>query len=194
MISLTSVLLFTGDLHPGNVLISTEEPHKFIILDVGMVTEYSDEDHRLIVDVLTSFIRKNGRRAGELLVADTNARNTKDQALAEELYIDKIAALTATAHDKDFFMQQLGTYISYICEAAATHHVMMNQAFVSAALAVKIQEGIALALDPNVSIYRVANPIILQVELKRRFLDMANGITESMLGTTNSNGEASQRD
>ena len=125
-----------------------------------MVTEYSDADHRLIVDVLTSFIRKNGRRAGELLVADTNARNTNDQAKAEELYIDKIAALTATAHDSDFFMQQLGTYISYICEAAATHHVMMNQAFVSAALAVKIQEGIALALDPNVSIYRVANPRI----------------------------------
>jgi aarF domain-containing kinase len=174
-----------GDLHPGNVLISTEEPHKFIVLDVGMVTEYSDADHRLIVDVLTSFIRKNGRRAGELLVADTNARNTHDQAVAEELYIEKIEALTARAHEKNFFMQQLGTYISYICEAAATHHVMMNQAFVSAALAVKIQEGIALALDPNVSIYRVANPIILQVELKRRLFDMAYGIKKSILGKTN---------
>jgi aarF domain-containing kinase len=150
-----------------------------------MVTEYSDADHRLIVDVLTSFIRKNGRRAGELLVADTNARNTHDQAVAEELYIEKIEALTARAHEKNFFMQQLGTYISYICEAAATHHVMMNQAFVSAALAVKIQEGIALALDPNVSIYRVANPIILQVELKRRLFDMAYGIKKSILGKTN---------
>jgi hypothetical protein len=62
---------------------------------------------------------------------------------------------------------------------------MMNQAFVSAALAVKIQEGIALALDPNVSIYRVANPIILQVELKRRLFDMAYGIKKSILGKTN---------
>jgi len=109
-----------------------------------MVTEYSEEDHRLLVDVLTSFIRKDGRRAGELLIDDTNARNSSDQAQAEELYIEKMAALTARAHGKDFFMEQLGTYISYICEAAATHHVMMNQAFVSAALAVKIQEGIAL--------------------------------------------------
>lgn len=135
--------LLIGDLHPGNVLISPKE-HKFIVLDVGMVTEYCEADHRLIVDVLTSFIRKDGRRAGELLIDDTNARNSSDQAQAEELYIEKMAALTARAHGKDFFMEQLGTYISYICEAAATHHVMMNQAFVSAALAVKIQEGIAL--------------------------------------------------
>lgn len=109
-----------------------------------MVTEYSDADHRLIVDVLTSFIRKDGRRAGELLIADTNARNANDQAQAEEQYIEKMAALTARAHGTEYFMEKLGTYISYICESAATHHVMMNQAFVSAALAVKIQEGIAL--------------------------------------------------
>lgn len=125
------------------MLISPKE-HKFIVLDVGMVSEYSDADHRLIVDVLTSFIRKDGRRAGELMIDDTNIRNSDDQARAEELYLDKMEALTARAHGSDFFMEQLGTYISYICEAASTHHVMMNQAFVSAALAVKIQEGIAL--------------------------------------------------
>ena len=172
----------TGDLHPGNVLISPDE-HKFIILDVGMVTEYSDEDHRLIVDVLTSFIRKDGRRAGELLIADTNARNSSDQAQSEQLYIEKMEALTAKAHGKDFFMEQLGTYITYICDAAATHHVMMNQAFVSAALAIKIQEGLALSLDPDVSIVRVANPIILQCELKRKLWDFPNGVTDTVLGT-----------
>lgn len=109
-----------------------------------MVTEYSDADHRLIVDILTAFIRMDGRRAGELLIDDSNARNTSDQALSEEMYVDKILALTTRAHGRDYFMEHLGTYISYICEAASTHHVVMNQAFVSAALAIKIQEGIAL--------------------------------------------------
>ena len=132
-----------GDLHPGNVLVSRKE-HKIIVLDVGMVTEFTDSDHRLIVNILTSFIRKDGRRAGRLMIDDSNMRNTADQAKAEDLYIDKIGALTDRAHGKDYFMEHLGTYISYICEAAATHHVMMNQAFVSAALAIKIQEGIAL--------------------------------------------------
>lgn len=109
-----------------------------------MVTEFTDSDHRLIVNILTSFIRMDGRRAGRLMIDDSNMRNANDQAEAEELYIDKIEALTDRANGKDYFMEHLGTYISYICEAAATHHVMMNQAFVSAALAIKIQEGIAL--------------------------------------------------
>ena len=34
----------------------------------------------------------------------------------------------------------------------------------SAALAIKVQEGIALAMDPNVEIWRVATPIILEGE------------------------------
>jgi hypothetical protein len=42
--------------------------------------------------------------------------------------------------------------------------VMLNQAFISSALAVKVQEGIALALDPSIEIWRVAIPIILEGE------------------------------
>lgn len=140
------------------------------------VTEYSDADHRLIVDVLTCFIRKDGRRAAELLIDDTNARNSTDQAQAEELYIEKMAALTARAHGKDYFMEQLGTYISYICEAAATHHVMMNQAFVSAALAVKIQEGIALGKSARLAALSimthkfVAHLIVFSAGPRRQYL------------------------
>jgi hypothetical protein len=195
--------IIAGDLHPGNVFVSPKD-HKIIMLDVGMVTEFTDSDHRLIVDILTSFIRMDGRRAGRLLIDDSNLRNSGDQAKAEELYIDKIEALTIRANSKDYFMEHLGTYISYICEAAATHHVMMNQSFVSAALAIKIQEGIALGkflrlsrgyetctfykqpccitgLDPNVNIYTIANPIILQSEFQRKLRDFTNRVKGAIL-------------
>jgi predicted unusual protein kinase regulating ubiquinone biosynthesis (AarF/ABC1/UbiB family) len=54
-----------GDLHPGNVLVSDD--CKFILLDVGIVTQHSPSDHRLISDVLAAFIRCDGRRAGKLM-------------------------------------------------------------------------------------------------------------------------------
>jgi predicted unusual protein kinase regulating ubiquinone biosynthesis (AarF/ABC1/UbiB family) len=54
-----------GDLHPGNVLVSPD--CKFILLDVGIVTQHSPSDHRLISDVLAAFIRCDGRRAGQLM-------------------------------------------------------------------------------------------------------------------------------
>ena len=41
---------------------------------------------------------------------------------------------------------------------------MLNQAFISSALAVKVMEGVALALDPSIEIWRIAIPIIMEGE------------------------------
>jgi predicted unusual protein kinase regulating ubiquinone biosynthesis (AarF/ABC1/UbiB family) len=147
---------------------------------VGIVNEYSVEDHNILIDVLSAFIHKDGRRAGRCMIDDSNQkllwqqradRTDLQQQMArnEEQYIDKIAMLTTKACTEGYFMEHLGTYISYICNAAATHHVMMNPSFVTAALAVKIQEGIALAMDPSCTIPNIAIPIIMESE-RRRFM------------------------
>jgi predicted unusual protein kinase regulating ubiquinone biosynthesis (AarF/ABC1/UbiB family) len=158
-----------GDLHPGNVFISNDGKN-FILFDVGIVAEYNDSDHKAIVDILAAFIRKQGRISGRLMIDDSNSRllAAGDHALDEERFIDKIEALTIAAKQKGYFMQHLGQYISYICKAAADHHVMLNPSFVSAALAIKVQEGIALALDPSIDIYKVAIPVIVESESRRK--------------------------
>lgn len=158
-----------GDLHPGNIFISPDGD-KFILLDTGMAATYSEADHDRIVSILTAMIRMDGQRAGELLIKDSNARTKDDnKVLHESQYITKIKALTEECKNNpdEYLMQKLGEYISYIFDAAQTHHVMMNPAFVSCASAVKVVEGVALALDHNCEIWRVANPIILQAELAR---------------------------
>jgi aarF domain-containing kinase len=159
-----------GDCHPGNVRISPDGK-QFILLDVGIVAEYTNSDHDMLVDVLASFIRKDGRRAGRLMIDDSNNRllatDPGEVALEEDRYIDKIEALTIKASGEGYLMEHLGTYISYICDAAATHHVMLNQSFVTASLAVKVEEGIALALDPAMEIWKIATPIIVESESRR---------------------------
>ena len=80
-------------------------------------------------------------------------------------------------------MEHLGTYISYICDAASTHHVMMNPSFVTAALAVKIQEGIALAMDPSCSIPDVAIPIIIESERRRYMNNSTDSISKNISST-----------
>ncbi|KAI2504528.1 kinase [Fragilaria crotonensis] len=162
-----------GDLHPGNVLVTND--HRLALLDVGIVNEYTDMDHQLIVDILTSFIRYDGRTAGRLMVDNSKAR--VGSALEEELFVDKMDALSQLARGSNYLMEHLGSYISQICEAAATHHVLMNQSFVSAALAIKVQEGIVLSLDPNMEIWKVANPIILEgaaIRKARKLLSLGN--------------------
>ena len=135
---------------------------------MGITTVHSDEDHKLVSDVLAAFVRKEGRKAGRYMIDNSNARLelVGDHAIDEEKFIDMIELLTIAASGEDYFMEHLGTYITYICNSAATHHVMLNQAFISSALAVKVQEGIGLALDPAAKIHRVAIPIILEGERK----------------------------
>lgn len=166
-----AIFPITGDLHPGNVFVSPDGK-KFILFDVGIVNEYSDADHQLIVDVLASFVRKDGRKAGRLMIDDSNIKllssDREDYAVDEENYIDKIEELTIRASTKGYLMEHLGTYITHICDAASQHHVMMNPAFISAALAVKVQEGIALAMDPSVKIPNIAIPIIIKSEARRK--------------------------
>lgn len=157
-----------GDLHPGNVFIDPKRK-KIVLFDVGIVAAYTEEDHTILVDVLTSFIRRQGRQAGRLMIDSSNRllRSSGDHAIDEELFIDKIEAINITATQKGYLMEKLGSYITMICNAAAQHHVLINQAFLSAALAVKVQEGIALALDPSIKIYKVATPILYESERRR---------------------------
>jgi aarF domain-containing kinase len=140
-------------------------------LDVGIVAAYTEEDHNLLVDILTAFIRRKGREAGRLLIDSSNRllreSKSEEHAIDEEKFIDIIEAMNKKATTKDHIMEHLGYYITKICNAAANHHVMINQAFISAALAVKVQEGIAIALDPSVEIWRTAIPIIWESERKR---------------------------
>ena len=160
-----------SDLHPGNIFV-TPDGEKLVILDAGMVTEHTNEDHELIVSILSSFINNNGKRAGELMIEDSNHKRIQELkdsvAVDEDGYIEKIEQMTKTACEENYAMEHLGTYISNICEAASTHHVMINQSFISICLAVKVQEGVALSLDPKIEIWRIANPIIVRAAFQGR--------------------------
>jgi len=162
-----------SDLHPGNIMVQEKpgEDPKFVLLDVGMVTEFDESEYETIVDILASFVKSDGRRAGELMISDSHRRMMTSEVQSEnaEKFIAKIEVLTT--HDQDMkFFENIGGYIRYLCDAASTHHVKMNQAFASIALTVKVQEGVALSLDPEAKIWYTANPIILETELRRRIL------------------------
>jgi aarF domain-containing kinase len=176
-----------ADLHPGNILASVSEDGvpKFILLDVGMITEFKDEDYDNLIDILASFIRRNGRRAAELMIQDSEKKMSSNQlneqaVINREKFISKIQYLTDSDRDISFF-ENIGGYILYICDAAATHHVRLNEAFASMALAIKVQEGVAISLDPMCHVWETANPIIVKAETRRRFNRMIRHISDEIL-------------
>ena len=98
--------------------------------------------------------------------------------------------LSIDANRSGYVMEQLGTYVTYICNAASDHHIMLNPSFVSATLAVILQEGIALALDPSMPIWKVATPIIIESESQRKGVEVSkkmgiDGFLSSIFGNNN---------
>ncbi len=98
-----------ADLHPGNILASVSEDGvpKFILLDVGMITEFKDEDYDNLIDILASFIRRNGRRAAELMIQDSEKKMSSNQlneqaVINREKFISKIQYLTDSDRDISF--------------------------------------------------------------------------------------------
>lgn len=155
-----------GDLHPGNIFVS--EDNKFVLLDVGIATEYSPRDHELLIAILTNFIKCNGEAAAELMIRDSELRQVHRTRNVQQ-FVDKINAMVHKAKTDHSFFDQIGNYIAIICNAASDSHVKMNQGFISVALATKVVEGVALSLNPAAEIWRIANPIILKSNLRRKF-------------------------
>ena len=59
----------------------------------------------------------------------------------------------------------MGDYITDICFLACKHKVKLEAAFINAALACEIMEGLASALYPDMQVQSVALPMVLKAEM-----------------------------
>ena len=149
-----------GDLHPGNVLITDEKIPKFALLDAGIARRFARDDYDVIVGVLAAFIRMDGGLAADLLVKDSVARlDTPPENVASFRAV--LAKISEDARANTYFFDQIGNYVVQLCSASAEHHVLMNQTFVSISLTVRVMEGLALQLNEEAKIWKIANKVSL---------------------------------
>jgi aarF domain-containing kinase len=66
------------------------------------------------------------------------------------------------------FIENVGDYITDICYLACKNHVKLEAAFINAALAVEIMEGIAASLYPELRVQQVALPLVVKAEMMHR--------------------------
>lgn len=157
-----------GDLHPGNILVTGKYPKlKYQVLDCGLALEMGPKQHENIVKVLGAFTRKDGREAGKCMV-DMNFDESKSQyTKGEAMFISAVEHICVMDADLNF-IENVGDYITDICSMACLHRVKLEGAFVNAALAVEIMEGLATALNPNLLVQQVALPLVVKAEMMHR--------------------------
>jgi aarF domain-containing kinase len=138
---------------------------KLHLLDCGLVIEMGPSQHENLVKILGAFTRRQGRTAGQLMV-DTSAKN-QGSDLDIELFVKGIEQICQDDENNNF-VEKVGDYITDICYLAMKHKVKLEAAFINAALAVEITEGIATALYKDIQVQPMALPIIVKAEMMHR--------------------------
>merc|ERR1719223_1970284 len=63
------------------------------------------------------------------------------------------------------FLESVGDYITDICYLACKHKVKLEAAFINAALACEIMEGLASTLYTTMMVQRIALPVVFRAEV-----------------------------
>lgn len=156
-----------ADLHPGNMIVDRNKsvrgnPLRIHMIDCGLTVELGERDHKNLVKILGSLIKRDGYAAGGLMV-DT-AKKCQATELDVEMFCKGMQNICIDDEENNF-LESVGDYITDICYLACKHKVKLEAAFINAALACEIMEGLASSLYPNMKVQSVALPLVVKAEM-----------------------------
>ena len=79
--------------------------------------------------------------------------------------IVRVGSNAGARSNRQNFLESVGDYITDICYLACKHKVKLEAAFINAALACEIMEGLASSLYPDMKVQSVALPMVLKAEM-----------------------------
>jgi len=154
--------LVHADLHPGNILAVTHSggdeatPPSLAFLDAGIVKRISPRTFRTVVGVLGAMVHYDGRLAGELIIEHARIPHSGEDTAA---FCNGIDAVVQHARRPDVsFFDHIGDYVQTILGLAWRYHVHLEPDFVAVALAVRVVEGVAHQLDPDLQVAPLCRP------------------------------------
>lgn len=139
-----------ADLHPGNILINWDgnhphtKPH-IVCLDAGLA--YQVTNHNRFLEITGALMMRKGNLAG-MHMLDNSGQSSLFDKTQVDAYCGGIQDIVDAAREEQFF-EHLGTYIYEFFRLAYTHQVKLDHNFVCVAMAIKVMEGLAIALDPQ---------------------------------------------
>lgn len=138
------------------------EPH-LVVLDCGIVYQSKSEDeHKKLVDICFAFMQHDGRLAGKLMI-----QNNKNSTLQNiEDFCNAVQKLITDSEEHAYF-EHLGEYISKLCDLSRIYSVRLDPGYFAIAMALKVVEGVSLALNKDLDMVSKCVPIILQTRTLR---------------------------
>eukprot|EP01039_Chlorochromonas_danica_P008582 gene8583-9455_t len=176
-----------GDLHPGNILVQLQpngEP-RLVVLDCGIVySSPTEKEHEELRDICLAFMQHDGYLAGKLMLEKAQRRSLEIlskskqglQQISDRLSLQEanvlerddafcrgVQQLVIDAESQNYF-EHMSDYLVRICDLSRVHNVRLDTGYFKIAMALKVAEGIALALDRNLDLISKCIPIVLKAK------------------------------
>jgi len=172
-----------SDLHPGNLMVAFDkegprsgegqsaakfeemsaadlksEELKLVVLDSGLVSVLSPKNRRNFLSLFGALILRDGRLAARLMLDNAPAHSCTDPVqLGEDMHVIIRAIPLENLASVD-----LGRLLSEVMNTVRQHHVKLESDFASLIISLAIIEGIGRQLDPNLSLFHQAVPVMLK--------------------------------
>ena len=147
---------FHADMHPGNLFVDTRTGHVVVAVDFGIMGRINRRERRFLADILYGFITRNYRlvaeRHFEIGYVPAN-QSVDDFALAIRSIGEPLHGRTATDISMAKVLGQLFVITDLFSMQTRPELVLLQKSMV-------LVEGVSRALDPELDIWTVAEPVV----------------------------------
>jgi aarF domain-containing kinase len=146
-----------GDMHPGNILIDTSDPHypRVYMIDVGLCQKLTEEEGLKMNRFTASFVKWDHHAAVDAILSMGDQRHMLPREQFEAAMGELFTRYRPVTDETD---QVVSDILQACFECVRHHRVNLGPEYVSQLWCVLVLEGFINALDPNFNMVRHAAP------------------------------------
>ncbi len=152
---------FHADPHAGN-LFFMEDEGRLGFIDLGLVGQLEPEDKRRFLKVLMAILNRDRERLAKALFDLGKASKKTDYKKFEQ----GVQALLDEAKAKGIENVRLDQMVNQLLNVARRNGIVIPNRYILMIRSCLVIEGVAKSLDPKISMFKVATPIVARSLIK----------------------------
>lgn len=150
--------LFHADIHPGNVFVDVTVPQRPVLqlIDFGIVGELSRQDHRYIAENMIAVVQRDFMKSAQL----HREAGWIPVYIPLEAFAQAMSAIFTPLLDRPIKENAFGDMLNALIQVSRRFHLDVQPQLLLLQKTLLGIDGLCRQLAPEMSLYRVAQPVI----------------------------------
>jgi ubiquinone biosynthesis protein len=147
---------FHADMHPGNLFV--DDKGRIAAVDLGIVGRLNRHESRFLAEILYGFITRNYRRIAEVHFEAGYVPASEDV----DAFAQALRSVGEPIHGRNASEISMGRLLTHLFEVTEQFQMQTQTRLILLQKTMVVVEGVARTLDPDVDIWKVAEPVMRQ--------------------------------